>query len=174
MEIRLTVAEAARMFEVWRVELENSSTSGQRAVENGQVILDSVPSARGAVHAMNGSLVEVWYRTDPNNTPTARAIDEARRATVEFGLPRQLYSGRLVDIKRGADGTVYFMVKAIQRDGAGFRCFNPSKGQLLHMTINPAAAALVAQPAERMPQPQHQQAAVTVPHGVAVRREGGR
>ncbi len=139
MQIKLTVVEAARMFELWRQEIE--ARAGLRAVENGEVKLDTVPSARGAVHQMDGSLVEVWYRAA--NPPTATAIAEARRATVEFGLPRQLYSGRLIDIKRGSDGTVYFMVKAIQRDGEGFRCFNPSKGQLLEMVINPSAMALL-------------------------------
>lgn len=135
MKIRLTLAEAARMFEIWRAELD--ARADLRAIENGQVKLDSVPSARGAVHQMDGSLVEVWYRATKAATP--RAIAEARRATEEFGLPRQLYSGRLIDIKRAADGTVYFMVKAVQREGAGFRCFSPSKGQLVEMTINPAA-----------------------------------
>lgn len=136
MKIRLTYVEATRMFEIWRAELD--AHADLRAVENQQVKLDSVPSTHGAVHAMDGSLVEVWYlATKP---PTSRAIAEARRATDEFGLPRQLYSGRLIDIKRAADGTVYFMVKAVQREGAGFRCFSPSKGQLIEMTINPAGA----------------------------------
>lgn len=134
MKIRLTVAEAARMFEIWRGEIDVHA--GLRAVENGEVKLDTVPSARGVVHQMDGSLVEVWYSAA--KAPTARAIAEARRATVEFALPRQLYSGRLIDIKRAGDGTVYFMVKAVQREGAGFRCFSPSKGQLIEMTINPA------------------------------------
>jgi hypothetical protein len=165
MEFKLTVAEAARMFEIWRQEIEAGVSV--RAVENGQIKLDSVPSTRGAEHQLDGSLVEIWYRAANPSTPIA--IQQAHRATVEFGLPRQLYSGRLVDIKRGADGTVYFLVKAIQRDGAGFRTFNPSKGQLLEMTINPAAASLVA-PAAIQPQTP----AVIVPPGVAVRREGGR
>lgn len=145
MRIRLTLAEAARMFEIWRTELD--TRADLRAVEDGQVKLDSVPSTHGAVHAMDGSLVEVWYRA--TKAPTSRAIAEARRATEEFGLPRQLYSGRLIDIKRGRDGTVFFMVKAVQREGAGYRCFSPSKGQLIEMTINPAAveAGSLMQPA---------------------------
>lgn len=138
MKIRLTLAEAARMFEIWRAELD--ARADLRAIENGQVKLDSVPSARGAVHAMDGSLVEVWYKRDQRNEVTARQIAEARRATEEFGLPAELYSGRLIDIKRAADGTVYFMVKAVQREGAGFRCFSPSKGQLLEMSIYPPGA----------------------------------
>jgi hypothetical protein len=176
MQIKLTVAEAARMFEIFRAEMD--ANPGLRAVENGNVVLDAVPSAPGAVHQMNGSLVEVWYKAA--NPATPRAIAEARRATVEFGLPRQLYSGRLIDIKRGSDGTVYFMVRAIQRDGAGFRCFNPSKGQLLEMTINPAAAQLVSgaqSPAPIQPAIQPQPAPVAaVPRGVTVRRSrrGGR
>lgn len=136
MKIRLTLAEATRMFEIWRSEID--ACADVRAVEDGQVKLDSVPSARGATHAMDGSLVEVWYRASKAAAP--RAIAEARRATEEFGLPRQLYSGRLIDIKRAADGTVYFLVKAVQREGTGFRCFSPSKGQLIEMTINPAGA----------------------------------
>jgi hypothetical protein len=170
MKIRLTPVEATRMFELWRQEMD--ARSDMRAVENGQVKLDSVPSTCGAVHQMDGSLVEVWYRAA--NLPTTQAIAEAHRATVEFGLPRQLYSGRLIDIKRGADGTVHFLVKAIQRDGAGFRCFNPSKGQLLEMTINPAVAQLAAQPgvhiqpAEAAEQPAAPQ--TVLQDGVAARR----
>jgi len=163
MELKLTAAEAARMFEIWGHEIETHP--GTRTVENGVVRLDAVPSARGAVHQMNGSLVEVRYQAAFE--PTARAIAEARRATVEFGLPRQLYSGRLIDIKRAVDGTVYFMVKAIQREGAGFRCFNPSKGQLIEMTINPAAAALAAQQAR---QPAVAQQQTVVQDGVVISR----
>lgn len=164
MELKLTATEAVRMFEIWRTEIDGRP--GAREVENGVVRLDSVPSARGAIHQMNGSLVEVRYQAAFE--PTARAIAEARRATVEFGLPRQLYSGRLIDIKRGTDGTVYFMVKAIQREGAGWRCFNPSKGQLIEMTINPAAAALAAQQARIQPAVAQQQ--TTTPEGVALSR----
>lgn len=172
MEIKLTAAEAVRMFGIFRAEMER--TPGIRSVENGHIVLDAVPSGPGAVHQMNGSLVEVWYRAA--NPASARAIAEAHRATVEFGLPRQLYTGRLIDIKRGSDGTVYFLVKAIQREGAGFRAFNPSKGQLLEMTINPSAQHLVA-PAIQAPAAQPAQPAVVeepVAPVVAVRRSRGR
>jgi len=158
------------MFELWRQEIERAPTV--RTVEGGQIALDTVPSVRGAVHQMNGSLVQVWYKAA--NPATAQAISEARRATVDFGLPRQLYTGRLIDILRGGtDGTVYFKVKAIEREGAGFRSFNPSKGQLLEMVINPSAAQLLSRvpPAELVTPAPAQIVSPTLAERIALERQ---
>ncbi|MDX6768944.1 MAG: hypothetical protein SF051_05385 [Elusimicrobiota bacterium] len=143
MEYRLSSTEAVRMFEVWCRELEASP--GRRAVEGGDIRLDSVPSARGAEHRMNGSVVEAWYKAA--NPPSERALREAAAATRELQLPRQRYSGRLIDIKRARDGTVYFLLRAVERRDESnngmpaYRAINPSKGTLISLCINPAQAA---------------------------------
>jgi hypothetical protein len=147
MEIKLTAEAASRMFGIWRAELEANPRA--RAVENGEVKLDTVPSAVGAVHLMDGSLVEVWYKA--SKPPTERAIREASEATQMMHMPRQRYTGKLIDIKRGADGTVYFLVRALERreEGTGmpaFRAFNPSKGQVLEMTINMTVSGAAPEP----------------------------
>ena len=149
MEYKLTTHEAVRLFDVWCRELE--AAPGIRSVENGSIHLDSVPSttehAHGQrlEHAMDGSLLIVWYVAA--GEASSRAIREAAAATSVMGLPRQLYTGRLIDILRSRDGTVYFKVRSIERidettHQPAFRSFNPSKGQLIEMTINPAAAAV--------------------------------
>jgi hypothetical protein len=151
MEYRLTAHEAVRLFDIWRRELDGAPEA--RAVENGQIRLDSVASpthsARGqrTQHAMDGALVIVWYRAA--NPATARAVREASVATELMGLPRQLYTGKLIDILRGSDGTVYFKLRAIERidettHQPAFRSFNPSKGGLIEMVINPSAATVAA------------------------------
>jgi hypothetical protein len=191
MEFKLTSEEAVRMFGIWQGELVR--VPGTRAVENGEIKLDSVPSARGAVHTLDGALVYVWYRAA--NEPTERAIREASVATQVMNLPRQLYTGRLIDIMKGADDTIYFKVMTVERRDESrngmpaFRSFNPSKGQLIEMTINPTAATVAAaqrevasaQPAPRIQPvvpaaPAVQPAAVQpVPAGMRVRRtQGGR
>ena len=178
MEMKLTSAEAVRLFDIWAAEL--SADPARRAVETGEIKLDSVPTARGAVHTMDGALVYVWYRAA--NEPTERAIREAHVATAIQNLPRQLYTGRLIDIVRGADGTVYFKVMASERrDEArqgmpAFRSFNPSKGQLIEMTINPSAATVAATSGPRGVVPAATQPAASiqtvqpVPAGMVVRR----
>jgi len=144
MEIKLTMGVAARMLEIWMAQLEANRRT--RSVEGGAVKLDSVPSARGAVHRLDGSVVQVVYKAA--NPPTERQIREAEVATRV--VPRQQYTGRLIDIKRGQDGTVYFLVKAIERrdednsDEPAFRTLNPSKGRVFEMTINPAAITQAA------------------------------
>ena len=141
------------MFEIWYAE---KFTHATRSLENGSVKLDSVPSPvyrRGhaacgprTVHAMDGSTVIVWYRAA--NPPTALAIREAEVSTRVTAMPRQLYVGRLIDILRGQNGTVYFKCRTVTRQDIAhdrepaYRTFNPSKGQLLEMTINPSAEAL--------------------------------
>jgi len=178
MEIRLTVHEAVRMFGIWQRELSASQNS--RVVEGGSIQLDAVPSCRGAVHQMNGSLVVVWYRAA--NAPTARAIREASVATQMMNLPRQLYMGKLIDIKKGADDTVYFLVRSMTRQDSAndnapaYRAFNPSKGELIEMIINPSAATIAASGGQMAPaciqQPSSAPAVAptVVPQGVAVRR----
>lgn len=157
MEYRLTAHEAVRLFDIWRRELEASP--GSRAVENGQIRLDSVASPQQAVrgqhtqHAMDGALVVVWYRAA--NPATPRAVREASIATEVMGLPRHLYTGKLIDILRAMDGTVYFKLRAIERvdettHQPAYRSFNPSKGQLVEMVINPSAATVAASVASRV------------------------
>lgn len=136
-EMVVTQAVAVRLFDTWMRRLEANPT--QRSCAGGQIKLDSVPSERGAVHTMDGSVVRIYYKAA--NPPTARAVREASRV-VEMGMSRRVYTGKLIDIKRGADGTVYFKVRTVERvdesSGAmAFRAFNPSKGQLLEMVINP-------------------------------------
>lgn len=173
MEIKLTSAEAVIMFDTWHREL--NSNRAARAVEGGAIKLDAVPSARGAVHQMDGALVYVWYRAA--NEPTERAIREAQVATVVMNMPRQLYTGKLIDILKGADGTVYFKVMAVERrDEArngmpAFRSFNPSKGQLIEMTINPSAATISAGATAAAPAATRIQTVEPVPAGLAVRRD---
>jgi hypothetical protein len=157
MEFRLTVNEASRMFEAWRRELE--ATPGLRAVEGGQIRLDSIPSPAHPVrgvrteHAMDGSLVIVWYVA--HLAATERAIREAATATGMMRLPRHLYTGRLIDILRAADGSVYFKVRTVERiDEAthqpAYRSFSPSKAQLAEMILNPSAASVAASMATAM------------------------
>jgi hypothetical protein len=142
MEYRLTGNEAVRLFDVWRRELDG--TPELRTVESGNIKLDSI--ARGH-HAMDGAVVIVWYRAA--YAPTARAVREAAVATELMGLPRHMYSGKLIDILRASDGTVYFTLRAIERidertHQPAFRSFNPAKGQLIEMVINPSAATVSA------------------------------
>jgi hypothetical protein len=152
VEFKLTDVEAVRMFDIWYNELHRGDPTVRR-VENGEIKLDTVPSARGAVHLMDGALVQVWYRAA--NEPTERAIREASVATQVMNLPRQMYTGRLIDIlKHGTDGTIYFKLMTVERRDESrngmpaFRSFNPSKGQLIEMTINPTAATIAAAPRE--------------------------
>jgi hypothetical protein len=167
MEIKLTSVEAVSMFNIWHTEKE----SGARRVEGGAIQLDSVPSIPGAEHAMDGSTVIVWYQAAEE--PTARAIQEARTAVEIMQLPRKLYMGKLIDIKKGRDGTVYFLVRSMTRHDANgqpaYRAFNPSKGQLLEMTINPSGATInTAFPVVSAPAIQPTQ----VDAGVVIRRTG--
>ena len=137
-QLTLTVSAAVNMFALLRAEME--SNEGRRVLENGTVKLDTVPSVRGADHHMDGSLVIVIYKAA--HRATDRAVREASEAVNLMSLPRQLYIGKLIDIMRGADRTVYFKVRSITRRDEGshqpaFRSFNPSKGQLIEMVINP-------------------------------------
>lgn len=160
MEYRLTRHEAAQMFEIWRRELEASP--GLRAVEAGQIRLDSVGSQRGAAHAMDGSLVIVTY--EAYRHATERAVREAAVATEMMHMPRSFYTGRLIDILRAADGSVFFRVRTLERidettHQPAFRSFAPSKGTLIELVINPGAAAL-ADPLAAGRQPQVSVAAI--------------
>jgi hypothetical protein len=163
------------MFEAWLRELEASP--GLRAVEGGHIKLDSVPSPAHPVpgvrteHAMDGALVIVWYKAQYSEA-TARAIQEAATATAMMHLPRQLYTGRLIDLLRARDGSVYFKLRAIERldeatHAPAYRSFNPSKGQLIEMTVNPTAA----NQAEAMahPEPAHRIVPVAL---IAAQRQG--
>lgn len=137
-EMTVTQAVAVRLFDSWMRRLETVPT--QRTCAGGQIRLDTVPSERGAVHQMDGSIVRIHYHAA--NQPTERAIREASVA-VGMGMSRRVYTGKLIDIKRGADGTVYFKVRTVERRDErhghqpAFRTFNPSKGQLIEMVINP-------------------------------------
>jgi hypothetical protein len=138
-EIRITAEVAVQLFNTWMTRLEERPD--QRTAELGMIKLDTVPSINGAVHQMDGSIVRVYYKAAEE--PTARAIREAAEATETLGLSRRVYTGRLIDIMRGKDGTVYFKVRTVERrderhnNQPAFRAFNPSKGQLLEMVFNP-------------------------------------
>jgi len=179
MEIRLTTSEAVRMFDIWYREL-SSAAPATRAVESGAIKLDTFPSRPGVTHDMSGATVIVWYRAA--NAPTARAIQEASEATRIMNLPRQLYTGKLIDILKGQDETVYFKVLSLTRRSSddnrpAYRSFNPSKGQLIEMVINPSAETVAAAGGTLAPSiqapaptPAPAPAPTVVPPGVAVRR----
>ena len=97
-----------------------------------------------------------------------------------MSLPRQLYMGKLIDIKRGQDSTVYFLVRSMTRQDSGggpaYRCFNPSKGELIEMVINPVASTIAQAGGALAPvciqQPSSPAVAPDiVPQGVAIRRD---
>lgn len=150
MELRLTHEAAIRVFALWYQFLVDHP--GARALEDGTIKLDSVPidsvtathaSRNPLQHAMDGSTVIAWYRA--GRPATVRAIEEARNATQVLGLPRSLYVGKLIDIRRNqADRTIYMKMRTITRNGADgspqFRTLNPSKGTLTELLINPTAA----------------------------------
>jgi hypothetical protein len=142
VEHRLTLNLAVRMLDAWFTELQQGEA---RTVAGGQIKLDSVPSPdhapRGSHtdHAMDGSTAIVYYLA--GNRPTPRAIREAQEWCEVMRLPRTLYIGKLIDIKRGGNGT-YFklrtMTRRSERDNtAGYRTFNPRVGRVIAMIVNP-------------------------------------
>lgn len=139
MELRLTQPVAVRMLDAWAAFLE--ANPGVRALEDGSVKLDSAPQASPFIPAMDGSTVIAWYRAGGEATP--QAIEEARIATEVMGLPRSLYVGKLIDIRKGANGS-YMRLRTITRQTAtgqpAYRTLNPSKGQLIELLINPTQA----------------------------------
>jgi hypothetical protein len=143
MELRLTQAAAVQVITAWAAYLE--ANPGIRAVEGGGVKLDSAPQASPYVPAMDGSTVIAWYKADPTAEVSAQAIAEANMATNVMGLPRTLYVGKLIDIRRGANGA-YLKLRTITRLTAGgapaYRTFNPAKGQLIELIVNPTPADL--------------------------------
>lgn len=134
--------EAVEFFDRLCAELE---TTGGRELVGGTVKLDSVPSMPGSIHKFDGSTVTVWYRVCAK--PSARQIREATVAVQMLGMPQERHTGKLVDVKRAKDGSVFFLCGGVleRRDEANdgmpaFRAFNPSKGQVLGMTVNCEAA----------------------------------
>lgn len=122
------------------------------------VKLDSVPSMPGAVHKFDGSTVTVWYRSA--NKPTDRQIREATVAVGMMGIPRDRFTGKLIDARRTKDGSVFFLCGGVleRRDEGNngmpaFRAFNPSKGQVLSMSIN--TEVTVTQPVRGVRMPVH-------------------
>jgi hypothetical protein len=143
MELRLTQAAAVQVITSWAAFL--SANPNIRVLEGGGIKLDSAPQATPYVPNMDGSTIIAWYKADPNAVPTAKAIEEARMATQVLGLPRGLYVGKLIDIRMGANGA-YLKCRTITRQtetGApAYRTFNPSKGTLLELLINPTPGDL--------------------------------
>lgn len=145
MQLRITAATAVQMFNAWATFLEGHP--GIRVLEDGSVKLDTAPQATPFVPNMDGSTIIAWYKSDPNAVTSERAIAEARMATQELGLPRSLFVGKLIDIKRGANG-VYMKCRTITRQTAdgkpAYRTFNPAKGTIIELLINPAPGDLSA------------------------------
>lgn len=147
MKIELNSPQEAADF-LERLHDEVALTGNREAMG---VKLDSVPSMPGSVHRFDGSTVTVWYQSS-GRTPTARQIREASAAT-NLGIPTGRYTGKIVDVKRARDGTVYVLCGGIleRRDEANdgmpaFRAFSPSKGQVLNLSIN---TEIVVQPSIR-------------------------
>lgn len=140
MQIKATGAEAAVMF---RQMYSEKIRTDERLLLGGAVAIDSVRET-GKAHAYDGSTVVLWYKS--SGKPTARAEKEAQVST-DMGIPRQMFMGKLIDIKLNKDQQVYFLVRAINRQGDDgkpcFRAFNPTKGDVLEITINPEPFELV-------------------------------
>ena len=149
MEIRLEGATEAAGF--FRELLVESAATGSRQLFGGAVKLDSVESQTGAKHKFDGSSITLWYTAFEK--PTVRQIREAEVATMMFGIDRRRYTGKLVDVRIGKDGTLYILCGGIleRRDEANkgmpaFRAFNVDRGVVLSCVLNAEPAGLAQKP----------------------------
>jgi hypothetical protein len=85
-------------------------------------------------HALNGSRVTLWYKAA--HKPTASQIAKAEYATKTLRIPRQRYTGTLVDVFRHK-GTLYTLLAGVlERDreagkhAVNFRMMNLDDGTL--------------------------------------------
>ena len=171
MQIKInTPQEAVEFFDNLRLELEATAS---RNLMGGKVRLDAVPSMPGSVHRFDGSTVTVWYKSGAK--ATERQLREAAVAVELMGMPRERYTGKLLDIKRGKDGSVYFLCGGVleRRDEANngmpaFRAFNPSKGQVLSMVINTEVAVTQSVSIARFPVQAGVRSSNGVAHGAGV------
>lgn len=98
----------------------------------------------GVEHARNGSLVTLWYKA--MHAPTKRQLAEANLAVKVMGIPRRRYTGRLVDVFRHSNGSLYCLLMDVlerhtQKGAHPFRMMNLDDGDLY--------AAFVEEPAAR-------------------------
>lgn len=98
----------------------------------------------GTTHKRDGALATFWYRAC--HKPTAAQIAAADRAVRIQGIPRQRYTGRLVDVFKHK-GTLYALLMDVQeRDTNGtkkalnFRMMNLDDGNLYRAFIDATPA----------------------------------
>lgn len=94
----------------------------------------------GTSHARDGNLATFWYKAC--HKPTAAQIAAADRAVRVQGIPRQRYTGRLVDVFKH-NGSLYALLMDVQeRDHTGakralnFRMMNLDDGNLYRAFID--------------------------------------
>lgn len=99
----------------------------------------------GTTHARDGNLATFWYKAC--HKPTQAQIDAAHRAVVVQGIPRNRYTGRLVDVFKH-NGTLYALLMDVQeRDFTGakrqtnYRMMNLDDGTLFRAFIDGKLAA---------------------------------
>jgi len=137
----------------WADQLIGIKKNGRASTLPSGIRLDSVPSAPGAQHQFDGSLIRVdSYKSAYGSTAEQREEYEyAKKAGIDG------WTGRLIDIKENKNGEVYFLVGAVQERRSKtsngkmmWRCFNPIIGQANEVVIQvfpadgkltPAAAA---------------------------------
>ena len=139
MQIKATGAEASVMFRQLYAEKQYTD---DRFLMGGAIALDSVRDGKTA-HKFDGSNIVLYYKA--SGKTTERAKKEASTA-LSMGLPREMFIGTLIDIKENKDQQVYFLVRALTRQDENgkpcFRAFNPTKGDILEIIINPEPAVL--------------------------------
>jgi hypothetical protein len=98
---------------------------------------------KGESHKLNGSKVTLWYKAC--HAPTAEQIAKASYAVKTLGIPRQRYTGTLIDVFIHK-GTLYSLLGGVlERDREkgkhqfNFRMFNLDDGELYCAVVEEVA-----------------------------------